>query len=85
MEKIICQSCGMPLEKEEDYGIDLDGSKNKEYCHFCYKDGRFTDEGVTMEEKIKKNTEIAIKMGMPEEKAREMANSTIPMLKRWQK
>jgi hypothetical protein len=38
-----------------------------------------------MEEKINKNIEIAKKIGMPEEKAREMANNIIPKLKRWKK
>ena len=79
----ICQSCGMPMQKNEDFGTNADGSKSEEYCRFCYRKGRFTDEGITMEEKIKKNTEMATKMGMAEEKAREMANNIIPKLKRW--
>jgi len=79
----ICQSCGMPMQKNEDLGTNTDGSKNEEYCHFCYKEGRFTEEGITREEKIKKNIEIATKMGMAEEEAREMANNIIPKLKRW--
>ena len=65
----------MPLEGHE--------SENKEYCEYCFKDGKFTDEGITMEGKIKKNIEIAVKMGMDEDKAKEMANSIIPTLKRW--
>jgi len=81
----ICQSCGMPMQKSKDFGTNTDGSKNEEYCHYCYKDGRFTDEGITMEEKINKNIELATRMGMPEEKAREMANNTIPKLKRWKR
>jgi hypothetical protein len=80
-----CQSCGMPMQKNEDFGTNTDRSKNEEYCRFCYKDGKFTDEGITMEEKINKNIEIAKKIGMPEEKAREMANNIIPKLKRWKK
>jgi len=73
------------MRKNEDFGTNIDGSKNEEYCHFCYKEGRFTDEGITMEEKIKKNIEMAMKVGMAEEEAREMANSIIPKLKRWKK
>ncbi len=73
----------MPMQKNEDFGTNTDGTKNEEYCHYCYTDGKFTDEGITMEEKINKNIEIAKKMGMPEEKAREMANNIIPKLKRW--
>jgi hypothetical protein len=37
-EIIICQSCSMPLEKEEDYGTNADGTKNNEYCVYCFKD-----------------------------------------------
>jgi hypothetical protein len=50
--------------------------------HACEK---FTDEGITVEEKINKNVELAKKMGMSEEKARETANSIIPKRKRWKK
>jgi hypothetical protein len=81
----ICQSCGMPLQKEADFGSNADKSKNNEYCRFCFREGKFTDEGITMEEKINKNIELAKKMGMPEEKAIKLANSTIPKLKRWKK
>lgn len=82
----ICQSCGMPMQKDEDFGTNADGGKNKEYCHFCFKDGKFTDEGITMEEKIEKLVEIAkTRINMPEEKAREMAENTLPKLKRWRK
>jgi len=34
----ICQSCGMPMQKNEDFATNTDGSKNEEYCHFCYKE-----------------------------------------------
>lgn len=74
----------MPLQKDEDLGTNADSSKNNEYCHFCFKSGKFTDEGITMKQKIEKNIEIAKKMGMPEDKARALANNTIPRLKRWQ-
>lgn len=43
-----CQSCGMPLT-DEVLGINADGSKNEEYCIYCYKDGAFTGN-FTMEE-----------------------------------
>jgi len=84
MDKTICQSCGMPMN-ENDFGTNTNGTKNKEYCHFCFKNGKLTDDGITMEEKIKKNIEIAKKMGMPEEKAKFLAENTIPKLKRWKK
>ncbi len=82
----ICQSCGMPLQKEEDFGTNIKGNKNKEYCHFCFQNGKFVDEGITMEQKIEKIVEIAqTQIGVSAEKARAMANTIIPKLKRWQK
>lgn len=79
----ICQSCGMPMNKITDFGSNKNGSINKEYCHFCYKDGAFNDPGITMEEKIEKNIAIAEKMGMAREEAIALANATIPELRRW--
>ena len=43
-----CQSCGMPLT-DNILGTNADGSKNDEYCIYCYKDGAFTGD-FTMEE-----------------------------------
>lgn len=48
MEQKFCQSCGMPLA-EEILGTNADGSKNSEYCIYCYKDGAFTGD-FTMEQ-----------------------------------
>ncbi len=88
MEKLddpICQSCGMPMLRDEDFGTNVNGGKNEDYCCYCFKDGEFTDIGITMEQKIDKLVEMATsKMSMPEAKAREMANKIIPKLKRWQ-
>lgn len=47
-ETKFCQSCGMPLT-EEILGTNADGSKNEDYCIYCYKDGAFTGN-FTMEE-----------------------------------
>ena len=38
METKFCQSCGMPLQKNEELGTNHDGSKNEEYCCYCYKE-----------------------------------------------
>ncbi|KPK73873.1 hypothetical protein AMJ87_00020 [candidate division WOR_3 bacterium SM23_60] len=85
-KRIICQSCAMPMQKDEDFGTNADGTKNGEYCHFCFKDGVFTDEGLTMEQKIDKLVNIAVKqMNIPADKARAQAVEIIPTLKRWRK
>ena len=51
METKFCQSCGMPLQKNEELGTNHDGSKNEEYCCYCYKDGAFT-MACTMDQMI---------------------------------
>lgn len=47
-EPKFCQSCGMPLS-DEILGTNADGSKNDDYCIYCYMDGAFTAD-FTMEE-----------------------------------
>ena len=82
-EKKICQSCGMPMRNQADFGTNIDNSRNDEYCHYCFSQGEFTDPGITMEEKITKIITLAEKIGMPKEEASKLANATIPKLKRW--
>ncbi|MBI5810844.1 MAG: zinc ribbon domain-containing protein [Deltaproteobacteria bacterium] len=85
MDVLFCQSCGMPMEKPEDYGRNRDGGK-REYCPFCFKNGKFTEPRITVDEMIHKVVGIMARLNvMPESKAREMAGNFIPKLKRWQK
>jgi len=81
----ICQSCGMPLQKEEDFGRNADGSKSEEYCFHCFQSGKFLDEGITLQDKIDKNVKFAVQIGMKEDEARKMASGVLPKLKRWAK
>lgn len=50
MEHKFCQSSGMPLTTDNK-GTNADGSRNEDYCIYCYKDGRFTQD-FTMEQMI---------------------------------
>jgi len=83
----VCQSCGYPLQKEEDKGINADGTRNEEYCIMCFKDGKFIQSDVTMEGMI----ELAAKglsefdPNMSYEQAKEYVSKVIPQLKRWKK
>jgi hypothetical protein len=79
----ICQSCSMPMRRDEDFGTNADGSKNQEYCHLCYADGKFKDPDLTMEKQIDKMADMAAKMNIPEGQTRKMANMILPKLKRW--
>ena len=46
----MCQSCGMPLNKDpHGGGKNHDGSNSLKYCSYCYQDGEFTFEGTVQE------------------------------------
>ena len=82
-----CQSCGMPLT-DQLLGTNADGSKNEEYCIYCYKDGAFTSD-FTMEEMVEFcaqfvedfNKDSGQNLSREEYKA--MLRQYYPNLKRW--
>lgn len=46
-----CQSCGMPLKKDEKGGgTNEDGSKSKMYCSHCYENGKFSLPDITAQQ-----------------------------------
>ena len=52
MDQRFCQCCGMPMRDDDElYGTNADGSRNEEYCRYCFEKGEFTFQG-TMEEMI---------------------------------
>jgi hypothetical protein len=80
-----CQSCGMPLEKPEDFGTAASGFRINDYCRYCFQDGAFTDRDISMEGMIDKCVKIMVKQGiMPEPRARALMTEVIAKLKRWQ-
>lgn len=79
----ICQSCGMPMQTEEVYGNNADGTKNDEYCVYCFPKGEFVDPNATLEEMIETCVPFMVQQGVSEEKAREELNAVLPGLKRW--
>lgn len=85
MERLICQSCGMPMELKEVVATNKDGSFNEEYCIYCYKNGEFTTPNVTMEEEIEICVPFMKEHGMNEDEARKLLKETFPNLKRWKK
>jgi len=72
----------MPMYSQGDFGANADGSKNKEYCHYCFQEGEFTEPNITVEQMIEKCTDIMRQMNMSEKKI-EQIKKFIPMLKRW--
>ena len=87
MEPNFCQSCGMPLT-EELKGTNEDGSKNEDYCIYCFKDCKFTQE-CTMEEMIQFCAQFVdeVNKNLPQpvtkEQYIESMRQNFPMLKRW--
>ena len=83
-----CQSCGMPLT-EEILGTNADGSKNEEYCIYCYKDGAFTGD-FTMEEMVESCAQFVDEynkntgQNLTQEELKSMLRQFYPTLKRWQ-
>ena len=79
-----CQSCGMPMKKDPQLGgLNKDGSKNADYCSYCYVDGEFAFNGTA-----KEMQKFCL------EKMKEMGSSNfvawlftrnIPRLTRWRK
>ena len=81
---VFCQSCGMPLEKDEDFGTNSDGSKSEEYCNYCYLNGEFTNPNITLEEMIDLCSKAMEGYGiMPFEDAKKLSQQNLPKLKRW--
>lgn len=84
-----CQSCGMPLTAEV-MGTNADGSKNEDYCVYCYKDGAFVQD-CTMEEMVEHCSQFVDEVNkhmpkpMTKEEYKQMMMSYFPMLKRWKK
>ena len=46
-----CQSCGMPLKRDEKGGgTNADKSISKKYCSYCYENGEFVYKGNNVSE-----------------------------------
>jgi hypothetical protein len=85
MEEKYCQSCSMPIGSDEEmYGTNADGSKNGDYCKYCFENGAFTME-CSMEEMIEFCVPhmASADSGMSEDDARKMMQGFFPNLKRW--
>ncbi len=79
-----CQSCGMPMNTEEDRGTEKDLSKSEDYCVYCYQNGEFTSE-QTLDEMIETCIPFSIEGGVypDEDTARKGMKGYFPQLKRW--
>ncbi len=81
-QRQFCQSCAMPMQNPDDFGTNADGSKNNEYCSYCFRNGKFTEPNMTVEQMIEKCAGIMKQMQMSQAQI-EQTKTFIPMLKRW--
>lgn len=87
MNQKFCQCCGMPMgDTNKLYGTNADGSKNEEYCKYCFENGEFTFHG-TMEEMIEIciPNMVAANPDISKEEARKIMLECLPKLKYWKK
>lgn len=72
----------MPMESEEQYGAEADGSKSADYCSYCYANGAFTAD-MTMEQMV----DFCVPYMKDDFKNPEEAKASLmqffPKLKRW--
>lgn len=80
----VCQSCGMLLTSEDDHGNNADGSKNAEYCRYCFPNGAFSKD-ETLEEMVESCIPFALQAGQyPDQaSARQGLTQELKKLKRW--
>ena len=77
----------MPLTNEI-LGTNVDGSKNEDYCIYCYKDGKFAQD-CTMDEMIEFCAQFVdeVNKNMPKPMTKDeykgMMRQFFPTLKRW--
>ena len=81
---IFCQSCSMPMLREDEFGTERDKSLSHEYCIHCYQDGAFTNPFMTLTDMQNHVRHFMDRRHMdPKEIYR--AVNIIPELKRWYK
>jgi hypothetical protein len=78
----LCQSCGMPLNKEEVKGTEKNGLKTDDYCKYCYENGAFKNPEMNLED-MKKNVQNQMKKMQLHENVIQKAVNILPVLKRW--
>ncbi len=78
-----CQSCGMPLSRDErGGGTTADGSRSEMYCSHCYEGGRFTLPDITASEMQKRVKGKLKEAGFPGFLAG-LFSRKVPKLERW--
>lgn len=81
-EAPLCQSCAMPMDTPEKFGLEANGSKNDDYCCHCWKNGKFSYES-TFEQAVENNIPWWKSAEESDDVARKRIMEVFPKLKRW--
>jgi Putative zinc ribbon domain len=78
----ICQSCGMPLERDSAKRAGIHSPDDAPYCTHCYRAGRFVLPDLTVQQMQARVLAKLRKVGVPEPRAR-LLTRRIGSLRRW--
>lgn len=78
-----CQCCGMPLQEADMLSSEPDGTPNRDYCKWCYHDGRFVYDSMDTLIDFCAPRMAAESEGWSEEAVRAMMREQLPRLKHW--
>ena len=78
-----CQSCYMEMKEPNDFGGELNGNRNEDYCQYCYANGEFTTK-QTLAEAVEGNIQFwRVDGDESDDEARVRIMEVFPTLKRW--
>ncbi len=77
-----CQSCGMPMSRPELMGTEKDHSRSTIYCIYCYRDGEFSNPGMTLGE-MRENVREQLRKSNASETVISATVERLPNLSRW--
>lgn len=81
-----CQSCAMPFYCPEDHGTEPDGTRNGDYCNYCYEDGVFLQDYANSDELVAACAPMmAESCHISVEQAEDCMSALLPNLKRWRR
>jgi hypothetical protein len=86
VKDVYCQSCGTLVHGPSDYGTEIDRTKSRDYCKYCYQRGEFTQKIVSQDHMVKRCAGFIYARGkVSRDEAFQMASELVPTLKRWRK
>jgi hypothetical protein len=78
-----CQSCGMPLARDEQGGgTEKSGARSTMYCSHCYQNGAFTMPDLTADQMKELVKSKIVEFGFPRFLTG-LFTRNIPKLRRW--